>query len=52
MFNLDIKLFNLLYSYCKSLGGVFYLGAFEGAILYSGVILLAIIKATEKKTKK
>lgn len=31
MFNLDFRLFNLIYNQCKSLGSIFYLGAMEGA---------------------
>lgn len=52
MFNLDIKLFSFLYSYCKSLGNIFGYGAFEGLVMYAGVILLGVIKATEKKINK
>ncbi|MCE5221648.1 MAG: hypothetical protein LLF98_10400 [Clostridium sp.] len=53
MFDLDIKLFSLLYSCCKSLGNIFGFGAFEGMIMYSSVILLGITEVTNsKKVKK
>lgn len=49
MFNLDIRIFNLIYQQCKSLGDAFYMGAFEGFIMYSSLIALAIVKVGEKK---
>ncbi|NMF04592.1 hypothetical protein ACUH7Y_09735 [Clostridium beijerinckii] len=52
MFNLDIQLFNIIYSNCRHLGGAFGYGAFEGLVLYSSVIALAIVKVTDSKSKK
>lgn len=52
MFNLDIALFNYLYNACKSLGGVFGYGAFEGLVAYAGIILLGFNVATKKERKK
>lgn len=52
MFNLDLQLFNFIYSNCKHLGGAFGYGAFEGFVLYGSVIALAIVKVTDSKSKK
>ncbi|NOW07242.1 hypothetical protein [Clostridium beijerinckii] len=52
MFNLDVQLFNYLYSSCKLLGNAFYMGAFEGFVLYSSVMVLAIVKVTDSNSKK
>lgn len=52
MFNLDFRLFNLIYNQCKSLGSVFYLGAFEGAIFYLSFIMLGITTVINKKDLK
>lgn len=52
MFNLDIRLFNYIYNNCKSLGSTFGFGAFEGLVMYSSLILLAIVKVREGNNKK
>ncbi|WP_238899388.1 hypothetical protein [Clostridium sp. YIM B02500] len=52
MFNLDLQLFNFIYSNCKHLGGAFGYGAFEGFVLYGSVIALAIVKVTDINYKK
>jgi integral membrane sensor domain MASE1 len=52
MFNLDLRLFNIIYTHCKVLGSAFGFGAFEGAVIYCSIILLAIIKVKESKAKK
>lgn len=52
MFNLDLQLFNFIYSNCKHLGGAFGYGAFEGFVLYGSVIALAIVKVTDINSKK
>ncbi|HBJ1647836.1 TPA: hypothetical protein LA462_002351 [Clostridium botulinum] len=51
MFNLDLRVFEFIYSKCTSLGNTIGFGAFEGFILYTGLILLIIIKVTTKKVK-
>lgn len=51
MFDLDIRLFNYIYTNCKSLGQAFGFGAFEGFVLYSSTILMAITTAISKKVK-
>lgn len=51
MFDLDIRLFNYIYTNCKSLGQAFGFGAFEGFILYTGTILMVITTAISKKEK-
>lgn len=52
MFDLDLKIFSFIYSNCRSLGRVFYLGAFEGFVMYSSLILLAVVKVKESNSKK
>lgn len=49
MFDLDIRIFNLIYTQCASLGKAFCLGAFEGFVMYSSIVVLAIVKVGEKK---
>lgn len=49
LFRTDLNLFNLIYQQCKSLGNVFYMGAFEGFVMYASIITLAIVKVGEKK---
>ena len=51
MFNLDIQLFNFIYSSCKSLGNTFGYGAFEGLVMYTGIIMLGIIKGKRFNNK-
>ena len=52
MFDLDIQLFNFIYSSCKSLGNTFGYGAFEGLVMYAGLITLGIIKGKGLSKKK
>lgn len=52
MFNLDLQFFNFIYSNCKHLGGAFGYGTFEGLVLYSSVIALAIVKVTDINNSK
>lgn len=52
MFNLDIQLLNFIYSSCKSLGNTFGYGAFEGLVMYAGLITLGIIKGKGLSKKK
>lgn len=52
MFDLDIALFKFIYRNCRHLGGIFGFGAFEGFVMYSSSILLAIVKAYEVKKVK
>ncbi|MFL0165269.1 hypothetical protein [Candidatus Clostridium helianthi] len=52
MFGLDIKLFNLLFSYCYKLGSAFDLGAFEGFIIYLGVIALGLTGSLNQIQRK
>ena len=49
MFDFDIRIFNFFYQQCKSLGNVFCMGAFEGFVMYTSLITLAIVKVGEKK---
>lgn len=49
MFDFDIRIFNVVYEQCKSLGQVFCMGAFEGFVMYSSLLVLAIVKVGEKK---
>ena len=49
--DLDIRLFNVIYTNCRSLGGIFGFSWFEGLVMYSSLVLLGIIKATEKVKK-
>ena len=49
MFNLDLQLFNFIYSNCKHLGGAFGLGAFEGFILYAGFATWGISQVINTK---
>lgn len=49
LFRTDISIFNLIYQQCKTLGDAFFMGAFEGFVIYSGLIILAIVKVGEKK---
>lgn len=51
MFDLDLRLFNCIYTSCKSLGQEFGFGAFEGFVLYSSTILMVITEVMSKKAK-
>lgn len=51
MFDLDFRIFNIIYNSCRSLGGAFGFSWFEGGIIYVGIIVLGIFKATEKVKK-
>ena len=48
MFTLDKIIFDSVYSACKNLGSVFELGALEGFILYSSMIVCAITSRFSK----
>ncbi|MBW6411839.1 hypothetical protein [Clostridium weizhouense] len=52
MFDLDIRLFNLIYTQCRTLGNAFNMGAFEGFVMYAGVVTLGITKVLESNNKK
>lgn len=52
MFDLDIRLFNIIYHQCKILGSIFSMGAFEGFIMYVSVVALGIVKVQEARHKK
>ena len=54
MFDLDLALYAFLYRSCAKLGDVFGFGAWEGFIIYAGIITLAVLKGIEisKKVKK
>lgn len=46
-------MFDIIYNSCKTLGSVFGFGALEGFIIYSGIIVYGILRATEgNKDKK
>lgn len=51
MFDLDIRIFNFIYSICKSLGNSFGYGALEGAIMYFTCICGPAIAILEKRKK-
>ncbi len=54
MFSLDMKVFNYIYSNCRQIGNIFGYGAFEGFIMYSGLISIGLLKLLEtaRKLKK
>lgn len=55
MFNLDIQLFNMIYSSCcKALGSALGFSTFEGFIIYAGTIVWGVCEASNmmKKAKK
>lgn len=52
MFNLDFIIFSLIYKQCLKLGLAFGYGAFEGFILYAGVIVGGILTVTKDKVKQ
>lgn len=49
MFNLDLEIIRFLYLKCKSAGEIFGFGAFEGAVIYAGMITLAFLQGSKKK---
>ena len=49
MLDFDIRIFNVIYEQCRSLGNIFCMGAFEGFVMYASLIALAIVKVGEKK---
>lgn len=51
MFDLDLRVFTFCYNQCRNLGKSFGFGAFEGMVLYVGIILLPITSAMDKKKK-
>lgn len=52
MFKLDLAVWNFIYVSCRSLGNAFFLGAFEGFIIYLGAVVLAVEMAIPFKAKK
>lgn len=49
MFSLDLILFNLIYNKCLALGLIFGYGAFEGAVIYVGIIMAGITSVNNAK---
>lgn len=47
-----LKLFYFIYNYCRTAGRIFGFGAFEGFVLYAGIIVWGISEAAKKKVKK
>lgn len=47
-----LKLFYLLFNQCRIVGRLFGFGAFEGLVLYAGIIVLGITEASKQKVKK
>ncbi|HII4449370.1 TPA: hypothetical protein ACY4RW_001269 [Clostridium perfringens] len=46
-------MFDIIYNSCKTLGVAFGFGAFEGAIIYAGIVAYSILRATgSNKDKK
>lgn len=43
---------DIIYNSCKTLGSIFGFGAFEGFIIYSGIIVYGCFKASSQKDKK
>ncbi|HGH1666583.1 hypothetical protein QTI60_05620 [Clostridium perfringens] len=43
---------DIIYNSCKDLGSVFGFGAFEGFIIYSGIVVYGCLKASNKKNNK
>ena len=52
MFDLDIQLFDFIYSSCKSLGNTFGYGFVEGLCMYILCIGGPIVAILEKRKKK
>lgn len=48
MFDLDLKIIRFLYLKCKIAGTALGYGAFEGAVMYLGVITYAFLKGSKK----
>ncbi|WP_416188157.1 hypothetical protein [Clostridium perfringens] len=46
-------MFDIIYNSCKTLGSVFGFGALEGFIIYGGIVVYGVLRATEgNKDKK
>lgn len=46
-------MFDIIYNACKTLGSIFGFGAFEGFIIYAGIVSYGVLRATEgNKAKK
>ncbi|MGL5244967.1 MAG: hypothetical protein ACRC7R_07350 [Sarcina sp.] len=43
MFDLDIQVFRFIYESCETIGRCFNFGAFEGLLIFTGSITLAVI---------
>ncbi|MBD7909723.1 MULTISPECIES: hypothetical protein [Clostridium] len=52
MFRLDLLVYNFIFNNCQALGNVFGFGAFEGFIIYAGVITVAVMKIFNDNIKK
>lgn len=52
MFFLDKLLIKWIITTCTKIGGIFMLGAFEGALIYFGTIALGIMTVIENRSKK
>ncbi|MDS0525443.1 hypothetical protein NNC19_07115 [Clostridium sp. SHJSY1] len=51
MFKYDLVVINWIYNNCKMLGNVFGYGAFEGFIIYTGIIIVAVTSVINKRLK-
>lgn len=51
LLGLDKVIFKLVLKKCADFGAIFYLGPFEGAVIYGLVILLAILKVQAARNK-
>lgn len=52
MFKLDNLIFHFVYDNCKTLGATFGLGAFEGFVMYFGIVVLSFTSALNIKSDK
>ena len=52
MFRLDVNIFKTIYEACETLGHAFEMGAFEGFVMYIGLILMSVELGIESKKKK
>jgi hypothetical protein len=51
MFSFDIRIFSYIYSNCCQIGNIFGYDAFEGSIMYSGLISIGLLKLLETARK-
>jgi hypothetical protein len=52
LFGTDISVFNMIYRQCKIAGSAFGYGAFEGFVMYTGIITAATLKVINSNTKR